>query len=78
MHGESGRCARDRCGEHINDLKREAKRSQLWEHCQEKHGGIKVNFGCKVVGVFQGDVLGRQLDEAIRIEREHGGRKFNE
>ena len=72
MHGESGRCAYVRCGEHIRDYKRKAKTSNLWEHSRDIHGGEMVNYGCKVVGYFPGDILGRQLDEALRIDGEPG------
>ena len=71
MHGETGRCGMIRCGEHARDLKAK-KNSRLWEHCQEDHGSKQVEFGYKVVGTFERDVLGRQLDEAIRIEEETG------
>ena len=69
MHGETGRTARMRCGEHRDNLA--GKRGGLWEHCLLFHSGEKVNFGYKVVGAFK-DPLQRQLNEAIRIERETG------
>ena len=48
------------------------KNSNLWEHCVEAHGGREVEFGYKVDRNFQCDILGRQLDEAMRIESEPG------
>ena len=72
MHGETGRCAMIRCGEHEEALRRGDKDSRLWDHCKEYHEGVKVNFGYKVVGSFEKDVLARQLDEALRIEKETG------
>ena len=72
MKGESGSCVRNRCGEHIRAYERKAKDSNLWDHCRDVHGGVRVEFGCKVVGHFPGDVLGRKLDKEIRIDREPG------
>ena len=72
MHGETGRCAKVRCGEHAEALKRGDWDSRLWEHCKEVHKGERVEFGYKVVRSFENDVLGRQLDEALRIEKEEG------
>ena len=69
MHGETGRTARIRCGEHRDALV--GKRGALWEHCVEFHDRKEVQFGYKVVGSFR-DPLQRQLDEARRIEEECG------
>ena len=72
MHGESSRCARVRCGEHYSALKR-GKNSNLYEHIMDYHNGDQtVQFGFEVTGLFQGDTLGRQLDEAMRIESFEG------
>ena len=71
MHGETGRCARVKCGEHIAALMRK-KNSNLWEHCVAKHNGQMVKFGCEVTNHFKNDPLGRQLDEAKRIQEEAG------
>ena len=67
MHGETGRSARVRCNEHQRALMKR-KNSNLWEHCTEVHDGRMVQFKYRVTGVFRGDPLARQLDEAIRIE----------
>ena len=70
MHGETGRTARIRCGEHMENLHK--KRGALWEHCLEYHSGEVVDFGCRVSKVFGRDPLMRQLHEASRIECEPG------
>ena len=71
MHGETGRCARLRCGEHAKAYLAK-KNSNLWEHSRDVHKGMNVEFGYKVDKSFQDDVLARQLDEAIRIAGEEG------
>ena len=71
MHGETGRCARIRCGEHEKALLAK-KNSNLWEHSRDVHDGDKVEYGYKVDKAFKEDVLVRQLDEAIRIAGEEG------
>ena len=77
MHGETSRSSKIRCREHYNALKRK-KNSNLYEHLVDMHGGDEtVEFGYEVTGVFMKDVLGRQLDEARRIER-FGGTRLND
>ena len=76
MHGETGRCARLRCGEHERALLAK-KNSNLWEHARDVHNGEKVEYGYKVDKAFKNDVLARQLDEAIRIAGE-GGNLLND
>ena len=70
MHGESGRCARVRVGEHMEALFSD-KSSNLREHCEQVHGGEIVPFASKVTRVFK-DPLKRQLEEAYRIRNEPG------
>ena len=70
MHGETGRCARKRIGEHFEAYEK-GKNSNLLEHCEEIHGGVRQIFKCKVTRSFQ-KPLSRQLDEALRIQRETG------
>ena len=70
MHGESGRCARVRVGEHMEALF-SGKSSNLREHCEQVHGGEIVPFASKVTRVFK-DPLKRQLEEAYRIRNEPG------
>ena len=69
MHGETGRTAADRCGEHISRMRGRAQ-SNLREHCIAQHEGEFVDFGCAVVSTFNGDPLSRQIEEAMRIDRE--------
>ena len=71
MHGETGRCARIRCGEHEKAYLAK-KNSNLWEHTRDVHRGEPVEYGYKVDKTFKRDVLARQLDEAIRISGEDG------
>ena len=73
MHGETGRTAADRCSEHISRMRGRAQ-SNLREHCIAEHGGELVQFGCEVVSKFCGDPLSRQIEEAMRIEKESGRR----
>ena len=40
------------------------------------HDSEKVEFGYRVLKKFQGDPLGRQIDEAIRIEDESGNERM--
>ena len=62
MHGETGRCARVRCGEHYRDYQNGLPRSNLFEQVVEKHDGDKnMKFRFDVLSVFKKDVLGRQL-----------------
>ena len=73
MHGETGRCARVRCKEHYRDYQSGLPRSNLYQHVVDTHGGDKnTQFKFEVVGVFQKDVLGRQLEEGLRIENQKG------
>ena len=77
MHGESSRCARVRCGEHYAALRR-GKNSNRFEHVRDFHNGDEsVEFGFEVTSLFQRDTLGRQLEEAMRIES-FGGTRLND
>ena len=69
VHGETGRCARVRCGEH-RDLVRK-KKGSLWPHCRDVHNGEVPDFSYEVQSSFK-DVLLRQIDEANRIRAEDG------
>ena len=71
MHGETGRSGRVRVNEHHKALTKR-KDSNLWEHCLEVHNGDIVDFKCRVTGTFKEDPLSRQLDEAIRLQKEEG------
>ena len=73
MHGETGRCARVRCGEHQRDYQSGLPRSNLYEHVLKEHNGDKsTQFRFDVVAAFKNDVLARQLDEGMRIENNNG------
>ena len=62
MHGETGRCARIRCGEHYRDYQNGLPRSNLYEHVVETHNNERgMEFKFEVVSVFQKDVLGRTI-----------------
>ena len=73
--GETGRSARARTFEHMNDLRMKRESSVLWRHCSEKHEGKIVNFKCNVRGVYGQDATLRQIAEAVDIRRE--GAKIN-
>ena len=48
-HGETGRCAKVRCGEHARDLRIKAKGSNLYQHVVERHSGdINTEFQYEV------------------------------
>ena len=68
--GETGRSARARTSEHMNDLKMKRESSVLWRHCKEKHEGKIVNFKCDVRNVYGQDATLRQIAEAVDIRRE--------
>ena len=76
VSGQTGRCARLRCGEHEKAYLAK-KNSNHWEHVRDIHKGEKVEYGYKVDKTFNNDVLARQLDEAIRIAGE-GGNLLND
>ena len=61
MYGETGRNARIRCAEHAKALGNK-KKSNLWEHS---------------LAVHSGDPLGRQLSEALNIQRGAGELDFS-
>ena len=68
--GESGRNARARTKEHLNDLKMKRENSVLWRHCREKHNGEIGRFECNVRDVFGQDATLRQIAEAVDIRRD--------
>ena len=68
--GETGRCGKERCKEHAEELKKKKESSVLWRHCKEKHDGEKQEFAYKVRQVFGNDATLRQLTESIDIKRE--------
>ena len=72
LFGETGRNARKRCGEHFSAYRENKPGSNLRFHCDSVHNGELVEFGASVVRKFQRDPLGRQLDEAARIQNHRG------
>ena len=71
MHGETAKTARLRVSQHVADM-RSTRSSNLREHNQEYHNGLEPCYKFEVVRKFRGDPLGRQLDEAIRIDMHEG------
>ena len=71
MHGETAKTARFRVSQHVADM-RSTRSSNLREHNQEYHNGLEPCYKFEVVRKFRGDPLGRQLDEAIRIDMHEG------
>ena len=76
MHGETAKTARLRVSQHVADM-RSTRSSTLPEHNQEYHDGQEPTYKYEVVKRFRGDPLGRQLDEAIRIDT-HAGISLND
>ena len=72
MDGETGRTAKKRCKEHLNAMRSVRQTSNLREHCEAEHDGVFVPFGCKVVALYPGDPLSRQIQEAVRIDCQQG------
>ena len=77
MYGETGRTARIRVGEHIEQLRKRSSSSNLWEHCLQVHGGRIAEFASQVLKSCPGDPLTRQLSEAKRID-EYVGVSLND
>ena len=77
MYGETGRTARIRIGEHIEQLRKRSSSSNLWEHCLQVHGGRIAEFASQVLKSCPGDPLTRQLSEAKRID-EYVGVSLND
>ena len=68
--GETGRSARARTLEHMNDLRMKKESSVLWRHCREEHNGETERFKCNVRTVYGQDATLRQIAEAVDIRRE--------
>lgn len=71
MFGETGRSARIRCSEHYKAFQERKKNSNLWEHVKMFHNGVGSDdmFKFSVMSVHGADPLGRQLREALNIEK---------
>ena len=76
MHGETGKTARIRVSQHVDDM-RSGRSSNLREHNDEYHSGLEPEYRFEVVKKFPGDPLGRQIDEAVRIDS-HTGVSLND
>ena len=76
MYGETGRNARIRCAEHAKALGNK-KKSNLWEHSLAVHSGEEINYRFDVMSAHSGDPLGRQLSEALNIQRGAGELDFS-
>ena len=78
MYGETGKTAKIRCGQHMDALA-SGRSSNLRDHIEQKHPGQegKIEFGCGVVKKYPGDVLSRQLKEAVLIVN-HNGLSMND
>ena len=66
-NGKTSRSAYIRGNEHIRDLENEDDRSDLWNHCKEKHDGTKMKFNMIVAETFKNDALLKQVSEAVWI-----------
>ena len=64
--GETGRSARLRGAEHLNQLEKKSEKSVLYKHKMTAHKNENVKFKMEITGHFK-DALTRQANEAIRI-----------
>ena len=81
MYGETARTGRKRCQEHKEGLEAMGKKSSnLWEHVRDFHDGdCGTEFRYDIMSTHQGDSLGRQLREALNIEKFEGkGHSMND
>jgi len=67
--GTTTRSAYVRGNEHQTLLQDKKEKSDLWEHCKEKHGNQIKTFKMDVIETFRRDPLLRQVTEATRINR---------
>ena len=64
--GETGRSARTRGAEHLNELEKKKTKSVLFKHKMADHKHENVKFQMQITKKFK-DALTRQANEAIRI-----------
>ena len=64
--GETGRSARTRGAEHLNELKKKKEKGVLYKHKMAEHQQENVRFQMSIAKKFK-DALTRQANEAIRI-----------
>ena len=67
--GTTTRGAYVRGKEHISKIEERNPKSDLWQHCVEKHNGVIKRFKMDVIESFKNDPLLRQVSEATRISR---------
>ena len=70
--GETARSLMERAREHINDFETKSKKSHIWKHQTDCHGGnSNHNFIFKIVDTPK-SALSRQIGEAVLISRRGG------
>ena len=75
--GETTRMAKTRAEEHWEKLKKRDKKSTLWTHARDCHGGIVPKYNFEITGTFLKRPLHRQLMEAIHIDSEEVDVRLN-
>ena len=53
------------------------KKSNCWEHSLTAHSGEEIDYRFDVMSAHSGDPLGRQLSEALNIQRGAGELDFS-
>ena len=66
--GETGRSARARTLEHMNDLRMKKESSILWRHCREEHNGETERFKCSVRTVYGQDATFKTDSRSCRYK----------
>ena len=76
--GESGRSARIRGAEHLDELNKKKSKSVLYKHIMSEHKyeKEKVKFQMEISGKYK-DALTRQANEAVRIYSRSGKELLN-
>ena len=64
--GETGRSARLRGAEHLQQLEKKSEKSVLFKHLRTAHKDGTAKFSMEITGQFK-DALTRQANEAVRI-----------
>ena len=79
-HGETGRNAFTRGGEHLDSIRQQDTSSPLWRHTRGVHSTLTQppNYNMKVTGVYRGDATLRQITEAVRINNTPEHRLMND
>ena len=68
-NGETGKNSYTRGNQHTTDLIAGKDSSVLWNHCVEKHDGVRQPFTMTVADKVRGDPMKRQILESIRISQ---------